>query len=163
LEAHYQGERLKEATELERELMLAEYPPLREEVNRTIDRMTTNEFACTGFVFSVILLLLTQKVDSRVTPEIICVLGALLATVVAFLGEQRSSVFRRHMDQVDAYLREVELTFSEKWGWTGHYNRTMAASDMARQIGTRKTLWHVLKFCSLLHLAFQCFVPFFSA
>lgn len=139
----------------DREFAMAEYQPLREEVNRTIDRMTNNELACAGFVFALILFQLSPQPGAILPQYIIGPLPALLGVVVAFVGEDRSSVFRRHMYQVDDYLALLERRLSAELGWTNHYRANFREGDR-RQTGSRLVLWHVVKFSALLNLVFQC-------
>lgn len=139
----------------EKALLLAEYGPLRDEVNRTVDRMTANELACSAFVFSIILFQFSTVNSTSVPNWIVFPLGASLAIVVAFLGHERSKVFRRHMDQVDNYLANMERTFSGRFGWTNHYQDTIRPSD-SRQTGSRVFLWHILRFVTLLNFVLQC-------
>lgn len=116
-------------TQDDRALLLAEYQPLREEVNRTVDRMTANELACSAFVFSIILFQFSAKNVTSIPDWIVIPFGASLALVVAFLGYERSRVFRRHMDQVDDYLADIERALSSQFGWTNHYRDTCISSD----------------------------------
>ena len=147
--------------EAKKALALAEYGPLREEVNRTIDRMTNNELACGGFIFAVIFASFTiSSKDHQSIIPCINILSSFLCIIVALAGETRSSVFRRHMDQVDQYLANIERQFGDDVGWTNHYRKTMAKCDDARQIGTRKLLWHILKFVACLNVAFQIALAF---
>lgn len=138
----------------DRELILAEYQPLREEVNRTVDRMTANEIVCSVFVFSIIVFQLSTDNRTSIPDWVVVPFGALLAMVVAFLGYERSKVFRRHMDQVDDYLALIERALSDQFGWTNHYRKTIQPKD-ARQTGSRRVLWHLLRFVSLANFVFQ--------
>lgn len=144
-----------ELTENEKALLLAEYQPLRDEVNRTVDRMTSNELACSAFVFSIVLFQLSTSNTTSIPDWIVAPLSGSLAMVAAFFGYERSKVFRRHMDQVDNYLADIELKFSDRLGWTNHYRKTIGPSD-ARQTGTRTVLWHALRFVSLFNFVLQC-------
>ncbi len=145
----------------DKRLILAEYGPLRDEVNRTVDRMTANELACSAFVFSIIVFQLSMKNATPIPDWIVVPFGALLAMVVAFLGYERSRVFRRHMDQVDDYLAEVERALSDQFGWTNHYRKKMQPSD-SRQVGSRRVLWHMLRFVTLANFIFQTAALFYS-
>lgn len=150
----------KSITQNDRELLLVEYEPLREEVNRTVDRMTANELACSAFVFSIILFQFSTKNVTSIPDWIVIPFGASLAMVVAFVGYERSRVFRRHMEQVDDYLVHIERAFSSQFGWTNHYRKTIQPSD-ARQTGSRRVLWHVLRFVALANFVFQCVALFY--
>lgn len=152
-----QANQKKDVKELERRLVLAEYPSLRDEVNRTIDRLNTNELICGGFVFSIILYNLSFTNNSVVPGWIILVFSASLALVVAFSGEWRSKIFRRHLDQVDDYLFQLEEMFGNDVGWTHHYRREMAEKDQKRQYGSRSIFWHLLKFFAFANLVIQVF------
>ena len=149
----------KSITRNDRELLLVEYAPLREEVNRTVDRMTANELACSAFVFSIILFQFSTKNVTSIPDWIITPFGASLAMVVAFVGYERSRVFRRHMDQVDDYLVHIERALSGQFGWTNHYRKTIQPSDV-RQTGSRRVLWHILRFVALANFVFQCVALF---
>jgi len=150
----------KNVTQDDRELILAEYGPLREEVNRTIDRMTANELVCSAFVFSIILFQLSTDNATSIPDWIVVPFGALLALVVALLGHERSRVFRRHMDQVDDYLAEIERASSDQFGWTNHYRNTIQPSD-ARQTGSRRALWHILRFVTWANFVLQSVALFY--
>lgn len=147
-------------TQDDRALLLAEYQPLREEVNRTVDRMTANELACSAFVFSIILFQVSTKNVTSIPDWIVIPFGASLALVVAFVGYERSRVFRRHMDQVDDYLANIERAPSSQFGWTNYYRDTIQPSD-ARQTGSRRVLWHILRFVALANSIFQCAALFY--
>jgi hypothetical protein len=149
-----------EKASLELELALVEYTPLREEVNRTIDRMTNNEVICGGFVYSIIAFLITVEIPIEWPSSMIHFIAAIVAIFVAFGGERRSAVFRRHMDQVDNYLAQIESKFGSNIGWTDHYRRTMERLDTSRQVGTRIVFWHMLKFLALLATVFVLFRVF---
>lgn len=151
----------KSISQDDRELLLVEYGPLREEVNRTVDRMTANELACSAFVFSIILFQFSAKNVTSIPDWIVIPFGALLAVVVAFVGYERSKVFRRHMDQVDDYLADIERALSSQFGWTNHYRKTIQPSD-ARQTGSRRVLWHILRFVVFANFCFQCCALFYS-
>ncbi|MFD2648243.1 hypothetical protein ACFSX5_10615 [Devosia albogilva] len=140
----------------DRDFAIAEYQPLREEVNRTIDRMTNNELACAGFVFALILFQMSPAEGAFLPQFILGPLAATLGLVVALVGEGRSKVFRRHLDQVDDYLALLERRVSDDLGWTNHYRDNYKAADDKRRIGSRIILWHVLKFSALLNFVFQC-------
>lgn len=150
----------KSITESDRELLLVEYQPLREEVNRTVDRMTANELACSAFIFSIILFQFSTKNVTSIPDWIVIPFGASLAMVVAFVGYERSRVFRRHMDQVDDYLADIERALSGQFGWTNHYKKMIQPSD-ARQTGSRRILWHILRFVALANFVFQCVALFY--
>jgi len=144
----------------DRELLLAEYEPLREEVNRTVDRMTANELACSAFVFSIILFQFSTKNVTSIPDWIVVPFGSSLAMVVAFVGYERSQVFRRHMDQVDDYLADIERVLSSQFGWTNHYRETIKPSDV-RQTGSRRVLWHILRFSAFANFVLQCAALFY--
>lgn len=150
----------KNVTQDDRDLLLAEYQPLREEVNRTVDRMTANELACSAFVFSIILFQFSTKNITPIPDWIVIPFGASLAMVVAFVGHERSKIFRRHMDQVDEYLVNLERALSSQFGWTNHYRDKIQPSD-ARQTGSRRVLWHILRFVALANFIFQCAALFY--
>ena len=143
----------------DRDFAIAEYPPLREEVNRTIDRMTNNELACAGFVFALILFQISPQTGAFLPQYILGPLPAALGVIVAFVGEDRSNVFRRHMYQVDEYLAQLERRVSAEHGWTNHYRANFREGDR-RQVGSRIVLWHVVKYSALLNFAFQCYYAF---
>jgi hypothetical protein len=123
----------KKLTEDEKVLLLAEYEPLREEVNRTVDRMTANELACSAFVFSIVLFQFSTSNVTSIPDWIVVPFSASLAVIAAFVGFERSRVFRRHMDQVDNYLANLERQFRIR---THNQNMTVAA----RAIAERKTV-----------------------
>jgi hypothetical protein len=133
---------------------------IREEVNRTVDRMTANELACSAFVFSIILFQISTKNVTSIPDWIVIPFGASLAMVVAFVGHERSKVFRRHMDQVEDYLANIERALSSQFGWTNHYRDAIQPSD-ARQTGSRRVLWHILRFVALANFIFQCAALFY--
>lgn len=150
----------KSITQNDRELLLAEYEPLREEVNRTVDRMTANELACSAFVFSIILFQFSTKNVTSIPDWVVVPFGASLALVVAFVGYERSRVFRRHMDQVDDYLADIERALSSQFGWTNHYRKKIQPSD-TRQTGSRRVLWHILRLVASANFVFQCVALFY--
>jgi hypothetical protein len=150
----------EKVTQDDRDLLLVEYQPLREEVNRTVDRMTANELACSVFVFSIILFQFSTKNVTSIPDLIVIPFGASLAMVVAFVGHERSQIFRRHMDQVDDYLAKIERALSSEFGWSNHYRDTIQPSD-ARQTGSRRVLWHTLRFVALANFVFQCAALFY--
>ncbi len=139
----------------EKALLLAEYQPLREEVNRTVDRMTNNEFVCSAAVFSIVIFQASFEYNKHYPKEFITLAIAVLCLFVAFFGSERSKVFRRHMDQVDKYLSNIERQFSQNFGWTNYYRKTIGESDTANQTGTRKVLWIVLQSVALINFALQ--------
>lgn len=145
----------KSISQDEKALLLAEYQPLRDEVNRTVDRMTSNELACSAFVFSILLVQYSTANATSIPDWIVTPVVASLAMIAAFFGCERSKVFRRHMDQVDEYLCELERMFSDQFGWTNYYRDTIGPSH-ARQTGTRTVLWHILRAMALANFVFQC-------
>ncbi|WP_417463182.1 hypothetical protein [Kordiimonas sp.] len=142
-------------TKNERELALAEYPALRQEVNHTIDRMTQNEVICGAIVFSIILTFLTVRFDEPIPDWVVRPPACLLALFVAFKGKERSEIFKRHMLQVDCYLEDLERHFGTRVGWSNHYRKTMQQNDAARQYGSRVVFWHVVQFAAFLNLGLQ--------
>ena len=144
------------------QLYLVEYPPLRDEVNRTVDRMTSNEIICSAFIFSVVLFQFQFPAAAVIPRWIVIPSTSLLAVLVAYLGAARSRMFRRHMDQVDDYLEKIEKTLNSEGGWTTHYRRhhhDRATADTihkhARQETSRRLLWRFLEFFALANLALQ--------
>jgi hypothetical protein len=148
---------LERLTENEKALALAEIAPLRDEVNRAVDRMTTNEVLCTTFVLAIIVFQLTYQFQDYAFNLFISTSGSIIALAVAWLGCQRSGVFRRHLNQVDDYLEELELKFSEHGGWTSHYRRELHTKEIKTQAGTRNLLWHVLRYGTLLNFLVQLY------
>lgn len=124
--------------------------------------MTNNELACAGFVFALILFQLSPAKDAFLPQFVTGPLGALVGITVSVVGEDRSKVFRRHLDQVDAYLAALERKLSDRIGWSNHYEKTMRDSDLSRQWGSRKLLWHVVKFSAFLNFILQLTFAFLT-
>lgn len=140
-------------TSKEEKLLLVEYEPLRNEVNRTIDRMNTNEAICGAFVFSVLLFQASSPSTEWPFPTVVGdFLVGSVALLVAIFGYKRSLVFRSHLELVDDYLEKVEREFSEVWGWTTHYRASRGRIDKRRITHSRVVFWHLVRFLSFLNL-----------
>ncbi len=87
--------------------------------------------------------------------------AAIVALMVAFLGQARSAVFRSHMDKVDQYLADAERQLSGNVGWTNYYRGNVETEASKRQMGTRIVLWHVLRFIAFVHVLFQLLAALF--
>ena len=147
----------------DRSLLIAEYQPLRDEVNRTVDRMNQNEAICAAFAFT--LIYAGQSVpDDAVFPAWLLQIGsACLGLLTAFYGEQRNLVFRRHLAMVEKYLGDLERRFSSSFGWTNFYSKVVDGTRIQRQTGTRNIFWHILKFATFANLGLLLFVALFKA
>lgn len=139
------GKRLSALSVDERAFLLAEYPPLRDEVNRTVDRMNQNEAVCAAFTFTLIFASIASPDRNILSTGLLHFVSALLAVLVAFYGAERGHVFRRHLDMVEKYLGDIERRFSNHFGWTKFYNDCVSETRMPRQMGTRGLLWLVLR------------------
>lgn len=130
--------------EKEEKLLLVEYAPLRDEVNRTIDRLNQNEAICAAFAFSLVIASQNLSGNPRILPDVMWAPSAILAVLVCFYGQQRSKVFRRHLDMVERYLTDLERRFSPNVGWSNFYDRATRDTELPRQKGTRIIFWSIL-------------------
>jgi hypothetical protein len=142
----------------ERSFLLQEYQPLREEVNRTIDRLTANEAVCAAFVFSLIGASYFFDDKSDIPNRLIEIYASSLAVLTAFFGKTRSDTFRRHLEMLEYYLRDLERRFSKVFGWSNFYALAVRDTYISRQTGSRNLFWHVLKFTTLLNFIFTAYL-----
>ena len=147
----------------ERSLLITEYQPLRDEVNRSIDRMNQNEAVCAAFAFTLIFASQSIPSETALPAWLLQIASAILALLTAYYGEQRNSVFRRHLSMVEKYLGDLERRFSSNFGWTNFYSTVVEGTMMQRQSGTRNIFWHILKFTTFANVVFVAFVAWTGA
>ena len=144
-------------------LLTTEYQPLRDEVNRTVDRMNQNEAICAAFAFTLIYAGQSVPDDAAFPAWLLQISSASLGLLTAFYGEQRNLVFRRHLAMVEKYLGDLERRFSKSFGWTNFYSKAVEGTRIQRQTGTRNIFWHILKFATFSNLVLILYVAFFEA
>ena len=149
-------------SEQDRLLLTTEYQPLRDEVNRTVDRMNQNEAICAAFAFTLIYAGQSVPDDAVFPAWLLQIAAASLGLLTAFYGEQRSLVFRRHLAMVEKYLGDLERRFSADFGWTNFYSKVVEGTRFQRQTGTRNIFWHILKFVTFANLLCILFVVLFQ-
>jgi hypothetical protein len=139
-------------TDGDKELLITEYQPLRDEVNRTIDRMNQHEAICAAFAFSLIFASQTSSADLLLPAWIIQITAAILGFLTAVYGAERNKVFRGHLEMLEKYLADLERRFSGDFGWSNFYSLAVDGTRVQRQTGTRNIFWHALKFVAFGNL-----------